>query len=100
MKNTVIVHYHSRHGCYFDYSLWKWIDFHEGEDCSFSNFDSFGLVARLDYDSPFSLEHVYVIVKNKDWSLKTKDFKIHRSSGLEATEVWIVEGDEIGRAHV
>ena len=94
MKNTVIVHYHSRHGCYFDYSLWKWIDFHEGEDCSFSNFDSFGLVARLDYDSPFSLEHVYVIVKNKDWSLKTKDFKIHRSSGLEATEVWIVEGDE------
>lgn len=29
MKNTVIVHYHSQYGNYFDYSLWKWIDFHE-----------------------------------------------------------------------
>ena len=94
MKNTVIVHYHSQHGNYFDYSLWKWIDFHEGTDSQFSGFDSFGLVGNLTIDSPFFLEHIYVIVKNHNWSIKTRDFRIQRNSGIPKTEVWIVEGDD------
>ncbi|MCO4480895.1 Pullulanase [Streptococcus infantarius subsp. infantarius] len=92
MKNTVIVHYHSQHGNYFDYSLWKWIDLHEGTDSQFSGFDSFGLVGNLTIDSPFFLEHIYVIVKNHNWSIKTRDFRIQRNSGVPKTEVWIVEG--------
>ncbi|MFS1663885.1 type I pullulanase [Streptococcus sp. zg-JUN1979] len=94
MKNSVIVHYHSQAGSYFDYSLWKWIDLHEGEDVPFSSFDHFGLVGQLDFESPYFLEHVYVIVKNQDWSVKTRDFKIERHMGFDVTEVWIVEGDD------
>lgn len=94
MENTVTVHYHSQHGRYFDYSLWKWIDFHEGTDSSFSGFDHFGLVGDVTIDSPFFLEHIYIIIKNHNWSFKTKDFRIQRRSGAPKTEVWIVEGDD------
>ena len=82
MKNIVIVHYHSQHGNYFDYSLWKWIDCHEGTDSQFSGFDSFGLVGNLTIDSPLFLEHIYVIVKNHNWSIKTREFRIQRNSGV------------------
>ncbi|MEX2783588.1 type I pullulanase [Streptococcus sp. H49] len=94
MNNTVIVHYHSQRGNYFELSLWKWRDGQWGEDAYFSRFDSFGAVAHLKYSAPYFLSHVYVSVKSPHWSYKTADFRINRNSGLPKTEVWIVDGDD------
>lgn len=35
-----------------------------------------------------------MIVKNHNWSIKTRDFRIQRNSGIPKTEAWIVEGDD------
>lgn len=32
--------------------------------------------------------------KNHNWSIKTRDFRIQRNSGIPKTEAWIVEGDD------
>ncbi len=93
MENTVIVHFHRKHGNYFDLSLWKWRDGKLGEDAHFSRYDSFGAVGVLDFSVPYFLGHVYVIVKDRNWSYKTTDFRINRNSGIPKTEVWIVDGD-------
>ncbi|EHJ57604.1 pullulanase, type I [Streptococcus urinalis FB127-CNA-2] len=92
--NTVIVHFHSQHSNYFDMSIWKWRDGKMGKDAYFSRFDSFGAVANLQFPAHFTLSYAYLIIKNKDWSFKTKDFKVNRNSNPIKTEVWIVEGDE------
>lgn len=93
MENTVIVHYHSRHGKYFNLSLWQWRDGQLGKDAPFSQYDNFGAVAHLTYPTPYFLSHVYLIVKNKNWSYKTIDFRVNRNRGIPKTEVWIVDGD-------
>lgn len=93
MENTVIVHFHSKDRKYFDLSLWKWRDGKLGEDAYFSRYDSFGAVANLTFSVPYFLSHVYVIVKNQQWSYKTVDFRINRNSGIPKTEIWIVDGD-------
>lgn len=93
MENTVIVHYHSRQGSYFDRSLWQWRDGHLGRDARFSRYDSFGAVATLTEPAPYFLSHIYVIVKNRDWSYKTVDYRINRENGGSKTEVWLVDGD-------
>lgn len=36
-----------------------------------------------------------MIVKNHNWSIKTRDFRIQRNSGIPKTEAWIVEGGMI-----
>lgn len=94
IKNTVVVHYHRRQGNYFDLSLWKWLDNEWGQDASFSRYDSFGAVAVLDFESLHYLSHVYVMVKNKDWTYKTIDYRVNKIDGVPKTEVWIVDGDE------
>ncbi|MGT2960915.1 type I pullulanase [Streptococcus caballi] len=94
MDNTVVIHYHSKHGKYFDLSLWQWRDGQLGKDAYFSRYDSFGAVATLTYPEPYFLSHVFVIVKNHNWSHKTVDFRINRNSGIPKTEVWIVDGDD------
>lgn len=93
INNTVIVHYHSQAGKYFDLSLWQWQDGKLGNDAYFSKFDSFGAVAVLDYEAPYFLSHAYVIVKDQFWKKKTVDYRIEREYGLEKSEVWIVSDD-------
>ncbi|EFR44168.1 type I pullulanase [Streptococcus pseudoporcinus] len=94
MKNAVTIHFHSREGSYFDFNLWKWRDGELGKDAFFTSFDSFGLVAHLDFEAPYFLNHVYVIVKKHYWHYKTKDYRIERAYGLPKTEVWLVDGDD------
>lgn len=94
MENAVIVHYHSRHGNYFELSLWQWQGGHIGSDAYFSRFDSFGAVAYLTYPASYFLSNVYAMVKNQNWSHKTADFRINRNSGIPRTEVWIVDEDD------
>lgn len=94
MKNAVTVHFHSKDGSYFDFNLWKWRDGELGKDAFFTSFDSFGLVAQLDFDAPYFLNHVYVIVKKHYWRYKTKDYRIERAYGLPKTEIWLVDGDD------
>lgn len=53
MKNAVTIHFHSREGSYFDFNLWKWRDGELGKDAFFTSFDSFGLVAHLDFEAPY-----------------------------------------------
>ncbi|MGT2843895.1 type I pullulanase [Streptococcus hongkongensis] len=93
MRNTVIIHYHSQSGRYFDLSLWQWQDGKLGQDAYFSRYDSFGAVAVLDYQAPYFLSHAYVIVKDQFWKHKTIDYRIEREYGLDKSEVWIVDGD-------
>lgn len=94
MKNAVTVHFHSRQGNYFDFSLWQWRDGKLGKEASFDRFDSFGIVANLEYEAPYFLSHAYVIIKKQHWLYKTKDFRIERAFGLPKTEVWLVDGDD------
>lgn len=93
-KNTVIVHYHRRQGNYFDLSLWKWLDNEWGQDDRFLRYDSFGAVAVLDFDAMHYLSHVYVMIKNQNWTYKTKEYRVNKAEGAPKTEVWIVDGDD------
>lgn len=94
IKNTVVVHYHRRQGNYFDLSLWKWLDNEWGQDDKFLRYDSFGAVAVLDFEVLHYLSHVYVMVKNNNWTYKTVDYRVNKVEGVPKTEVWIVDGDE------
>lgn len=94
MDNTIIVHYHSRQGNYFNLSLWQWQDGKWGKDAYFSRFDSFGAVAHVNYPTPYFLSHAYVIVKDQFWKHKTIDYRIDRDYGIPKTEVWLVDGDD------
>ncbi|EHJ51967.1 type I pullulanase [Streptococcus macacae] len=94
MKNSVVVHYHSNNGNYFDLNMWQWLEGHMGKDAFFSRFDSFGIVGNLSYESDQFQNHVYLIVKNADWSTRTPDFRINCDPGLTKREVWIVQGDD------
>lgn len=94
VNNTVVVHYHRRQGNYFDLSVWKWRDDELGQDTLFSRYDSFGAVAVLNFEALHYLSHVYVMVKNKDWTYKTSDYRINKADGNPKTEVWVVDGDD------
>lgn len=91
--NVVILHFHSKWTSYFDISLWQWREGELGRDHYFNLFDSFGVRAHLAYPAEDFVSQVSVLIKNRDWSLKTVDYHIRRKPGLEKTEVWIVDGD-------
>lgn len=93
MDNAVIVHFHSKYSNYFHLNLWQWQEGALGREASFSRFDSFGAVAHLTYPAQNFLGQVYLIVKTRDWSEKSHDFRINRAYGLAKTEAWIVDGD-------
>lgn len=94
MNNSVLVHYHSHQGNYFNMSLWQWQDGKLGKDAFFSRFDSFGAVALLEYEAPYFLSHVFLIIKEQYWKKQSIDYKVERDFGIPKTEVWIVDGDE------
>ncbi|MCK1239928.1 hypothetical protein MX111_11350, partial [Streptococcus uberis] len=75
MNNSVLVHYHSHQGNYFNMSLWQWQDGKLGKDAFFSRFDSFGAVALLDYEAPYFLSHVFLIIKEQYWKKQSIDYK-------------------------
>ena len=41
MDNLLTVHFHSMHGDYSRYSMWKWLDGYWGEEAHFSREDDF-----------------------------------------------------------
>lgn len=47
MDNLLTVHFHSMHGDYSRYSMWKWLDGYWGEEAHFSREDDFGLVGQV-----------------------------------------------------
>ena len=95
MKNTLTVHYHSRSGNYFDFSIWQWLEGQIGQDAYFTRFDSFGIVGTINYESDYFQGQVCLMVKNANWSVKTPDFKVNRLPGKFRNEVWIVQGDDM-----
>ena len=62
--------------------MWKWIDFYEGTDSQFLGFNNLGLVGNLQSIVRSFWSTLYVIVKNDNSFIKTRDFRIQRNSGV------------------
>lgn len=94
MDNLLTVHFHSMHGDYSRYSMWKWVDGYWGEEEHFSREDDFGLVGQLTFPANRFIDSVNLLVKTEDWSKKTHDYRIRRFLGDDAPNaIWVVEGD-------
>ena len=64
MDNLLTVHFHSMHGDYSRYSMWKWLDGYWGEEAHFSREDDFGLVGQVTSPSNRFIDSVNLLVKN------------------------------------
>lgn len=93
MDNAVVLHFHSRYCNYFDLNVWQWQEGEAGKEAHFSRFDSFGVVAELNYPADHFLGQVFALVKSRDWSYKSQDVMIRRNYGVKKAEVWLVDGD-------
>ena len=65
MDNLLTVHFHSMHGDYSRYSMWKWLDGYWGEEAHFSREDDFGLVGQVTSPSNRFIDSVNLLVKRK-----------------------------------
>ena len=63
MDNLLTVHFHSMHGDYSRYSMWKWLDGYWGEEAHFSREDDFGLVGQVTSPSNRFIDSVNLLVK-------------------------------------
>ena len=93
MDNLLTVHFHSMHGDYSKYSMWKWLDGYWGEEAHFSREDDFGLVGQLTFPANRFIDYVNLLVKTEDWSKQTHDYRIRRFLGDAPNAIWVVEGD-------
>lgn len=93
MDNLLTVHFHSMHGDYSRYSMWKWLDCYWGEEAHFSREDDFGLVGQVTSPSNRFINSVNLLVKTEDWSSQTHDYRVRRFLGGAPNAIWIVEGD-------
>ena len=93
MDNLLTVHFHSMHGDYSRYSMWKWLDGYWGEEAHFSREDDFGLVGQLTFPANRFIDYVNLLVKTEDWSKQTHDYRIRRFLGDAPNAIWVVEGD-------
>lgn len=93
MDNLLTVHFHSMHGDYSRYSMWKWLDGYWGEEAHFSRKDDFGLVGQLTFPANRFIDSVNLLVKTEDWSKQTHDYRIRRFLGDAPNAIWVVEGD-------
>ena len=93
MDNLLTVHFHSMHGDYSRYSMWKWLDGYWGEEAHFSREDDFGLVGQVTSPSNRFIDSVNLLVKTEDWSRQTHDYRVRRFLGDAPTPIPIVEGD-------
>ena len=93
MDNLLTVHFHSMHGDYSRYSMWKWLDGYWGEEAHFSREDDFGLVGQVTSPSNRFIDSVNLLVKTEDWSRQTHDYRVRRFLGDAPNAIWIVEGD-------
>ena len=93
MDNLLTVHFHSMHGDYSRYSMWKWLDGYWGEEAHFSREDDFGLVGQLTFPANRFIDYVNLLVKTEDWSKQTHDYRIRRFLGDAPSAIWVVEGD-------
>lgn len=82
MDNLLTVHFHSMHGDYSRYSMWKWLDGYWGEEAHFSREDDFGLVGQVTSPSNRFIDSVNLLVKTEDWSRQTHDYRVRRFLGL------------------
>ena len=81
MDNLLTVHFHSMHGDYSRYSMWKWLDGYWGEEAHFSREDDFGLVGQVTSPSNRFIDSVNLLVKTEDWSRQTHDYRVRRFLG-------------------
>ena len=65
MDNLLTVHFHSMHGDYSRYSMWKWLDGYWGEEAHFSREDDFGLVGQVTSPSNRFIDSVNLWSKRK-----------------------------------
>ncbi len=93
MDNLLTVHFHSMHGDYSRYNIWKWLDGYWGEEAYFSREDDFGLVGQLTFPANRFIDYVNLLVKTEDWSKQTHDYRIRRFLGDAPNAIWVVEGD-------
>ena len=93
MDNLLTVHFHSMHGDYSRYNMWKWLDGYWGEEAYFSREDDFGLVGQLTFPDNRFIDYVNLLVKTEDWSKQTHDYRIRRFLGDAPNAIWVVEGD-------
>lgn len=93
MDNLLTVHFHSMHGDYSRYNMWKWLDGYWGEEAYFSREDDFGLVGQLTFPANRFIDYVNLLVKTEDWSKQTHDYRIRRFLGDAPNAIWVVEGD-------
>ena len=93
MDNLLTVHFHSMHGDYSRYNMWKWLDGYWGEEAYFSREDDFGLVGQLTFPANRFIDYVNLLIKTEDWSKQTHDYRIRRFLGDAPNAIWVVEGD-------
>lgn len=93
MDNLLTVHFHSMHGDYSRYNMWKWLDGYWGEEAYFSREDDFGLVGQLTFPANRFIDYVNLLVKTEDWSKQTHDYRVRRFLGDAPNAIWVVEGD-------
>lgn len=90
----VKIHFHRRKGNYFAYDLWQWQDYVEGKSVPFSKLDYFGVEGNLVFQSEVPINRGHVLVKEANWSTKTRDFEIELLPEGLVREVWILDGDD------
>lgn len=92
MSNLLILHYHQT--SQRPVSVWQWQAGQEGQEAVFTEQDSFGSVAQLDYPAETFLPEVYFLIKEQDFQQQSQDFMAKLRFGEPDTHVWLVEGDD------
>ena len=71
MDNLLTVHFHSMHGDYSRYSMWKWLDGYWAKKTIFLVEDDFGLVGQLTFPANRFIDSVNLLIKAEDWLKNT-----------------------------
>ncbi|MGE5707610.1 MAG: type I pullulanase [Bacteroidota bacterium] len=86
----VVVHYYRYGHDYSDWNLWGWVPGREGQAYPFLEEDDFG--RRLELPFPLDSERFGLLLRKGDW--EAKDVTRDRYLPSDASEVWLIEGDD------
>ena len=96
-QETVVVHYHTANARYEDRSVWMWKDNEEGYQYLLTERDAFGkfcvLPVRLNTADNMH-GYINILMRNTDFSYKSREYRITLRNDEQPTHVWLVEGDD------
>ncbi|MDK8072971.1 type I pullulanase [Alloscardovia omnicolens] len=96
-QETVVVHYHNANARYDDRSVWMWNDNEEGREYLLAGRDTFGKFCTIPVRSNITdIMHGYIniLMRNADFSYKSREYRITLRNDEQPTHVWLVEGDD------